>query len=237
MNAMVLAAGRGTRLAALGLGVPKPLVEIGGEPLLARQLRYLHEGGVQRVVVNAHHLSEAIEKFAAEYRSGGRGELDVLVEPELLGTAGGVRNALGLLGSEAFFVLYGDVLFDEPLGALMDAHRERGAAATLTVYESDSTEGKGVVATDGEGLVTGFVEKGSQTGRGLVNAGLYVIEPALLAGLQPGVAADFGHDVFPAALARGERLAVHLLPGPVLDVGTPADLERARLDARRGTRA
>ena len=231
MNAMVLAAGRGTRLAALGLGVPKPLVEIGGEPLLARQLRYLHGGGVQRVVVNAHHLSEAIEEFAAEYRSGGGGELVVLVEPELLGTAGGVRNALPLLGDEPFLVLYSDVLVEEPLEALMAAHRERGAAATLTVYESGELAGKGVVEAGADGLITRFVEKGGfePGARGLVNAGLYVVEPALVADLQPGVAADFGHDVFPAALAGGERLAVHLLPAPVLDVGTPADLRRARV--------
>ena len=228
---MVLAAGRGTRLAALGLGVPKPLIEIGGETLLARQLRYLHDGGIQRVVVNAHHLSEAIEEFAAEYRSGGGGELIVAVEPELLGTAGGVRNALPQLGEEAFLVLYSDVLFEEPLERLLATHRERGAAATLTVYESAQLDGKGVVEIAEDGLITHFVEKGEHEpgARGLVNAGLYVIEPALLAGLRRGVAADFGHDVFPAALARGERLAVHLLPAPVLDVGTPADLERARL--------
>ncbi|HEY1775822.1 MAG TPA: NDP-sugar synthase [Solirubrobacteraceae bacterium] len=233
MNAMVLAAGRGTRLEALGLGVPKALVEIGGEPLLARQLRYLHGGGVQRIVVNAHHLGEAIEDFAAEYRSEGGGELAVIVEPQLLGTAGGVVNALELLGADAFLVLYGDVLFDEPLAALMSTHRKLDAAATLTVYESEWLEGKGVVEADEHGMITGFVEKGELAAgaRGLVNAGLYVIEPPLLEGLQAGVEADFGHDVFPAALAAGERLAVHLLPAPVLDVGTPADLARARAEA------
>ena len=67
---------------------------LGGEPLLARQLRYLETSGVQRVIVNAHHLSGAIEQFAAEYRSSSPTDLIVLGEPELLGTAGGVRNAL-----------------------------------------------------------------------------------------------------------------------------------------------
>ena len=232
MNAMVLAAGRGTRLAELDLGVPKALVAIGGEPLLARQLRYLHANGVQRVVVNAHHLSEAIESFAQEYRSeGGRPEVIVVVEPELLGTAGGVRNVLDQLGEEAFVVLYWDVLFEEPLEPLVRAHRERDALATLAVYESDSLHGKGVISVDAGGWITGFIEHGDfePGARGLVNAGLYVIEPALLAELEPGVAADFGHDVFPAALARGEHLGVHLLAAPVLDVGTPADLRRARV--------
>jgi len=232
MNAMVLAAGRGTRLEALGLGVPKPLVEIGGEPLLARQLRYLGRNGVELVVVNAHHLSGAIEEFAREYRSAAEGpEIVVLVEPELLGTAGGVRNALEALGPDAFLVLYGDVIFEEPIEPLAATHRERGAVATLSVYESDRLEGKGVVSVDSEGLVTGFIERGEHAPgeTGLVNAGLYVIEPRLVATLAPGVAADFGHDVFPAALARGERLATHSLGAPAIDVGTPDDLERARL--------
>jgi NDP-sugar pyrophosphorylase family protein len=232
MNAMVLAAGRGTRLAELDLGVPKALVEIGGEPLLARQLRYLHANGVGRVVVNAHHLSEAIESFAAEYRSAAGGpELVVLVEPALLGTAGGVRNALDQLGEGAFVVLYGDVLFEQPLEPLVRSHRERGALATLAVYESDSLHGKGVISADASGRITGFVEHGDfePGARGLVNAGLYVLEPALVAALQPGLPADFGHDLFPAALARGDHLAVHMLAAPVLDVGTPADLRRARV--------
>jgi mannose-1-phosphate guanylyltransferase len=233
MNAMVLAAGRGTRLAALDLGVPKPLVEIGGEPLLARQLRYLEAAGVQRVVVNAHHLSEAIEEFARQYRSRSpaTAELVVIVEPQLLGTAGGVRNALDRLGPTPFVVLYGDVLVDEPLALLIDAHAESGALATLAVYESDELDGKGTVEVDAAGRVTGFIERGSfpPGHRALVNAGLYVVDPALLREVAPGSFCDFGHDVFPAALARGERLATHLLAAPVIDVGTPEGLRRARL--------
>jgi NDP-sugar pyrophosphorylase family protein len=89
---MVLGAGRGTRLASLGLEVPKILVDVSGEPLLARQLRYLDGEGVDRVVVNAHHMADKVLAFARE-RSGPP-ELIVVSEPELLGTAGGVRNAI-----------------------------------------------------------------------------------------------------------------------------------------------
>jgi mannose-1-phosphate guanylyltransferase len=228
---MVLAAGRGTRLETLNLGVPKPLVEIGGEPLLARQLRYLEANGVERVVVNAHHLSEAIESFAAEYRSSGGSDLVVLVEPRLLGTAGGVRNALEQLGGEPFVILYGDVLVDAPLAPLARTHARANALATLAVYESGELDGKGVIDVDAAGRVTAFVEHGSFVPgeRGLVNAGLYLLEPSLVAAIPAGVHSDFGHDVFPAALARGERLQTHRLAEAVIDVGTPAGLERARL--------
>jgi NDP-sugar pyrophosphorylase family protein len=236
---MILAAGRGTRLAALEPDVPKPLVRIGGEPLLARQLRYLAANGVLRVVVNAHHLSAAIESFAAEYRSPDGPELIVVNEPELLGTAGGVRNALASLGSEPFVVLYCDVLICEPLAPLLATHRHRGEIATLTVYESDRLDAKGVVSVDADDRVTGFVERGSfpDDARGLVNAGLYVVDPSLIARIPAGTVADFGHDVFPDALSRGEHLGVHRLPAPVLDVGTPDALMLARLDPRFGGKA
>src|ERR1035441_6413429 len=108
---MLLGAGRGTRLGALGLTVPKILVDVGGEPLLARQLRYLAREGAERVVVNAHHLADQVEAFAAQHT--GPPELVVVREDELLGTAGGVRNALPELGTEPFVVLYGDVRSEE----------------------------------------------------------------------------------------------------------------------------
>src|SRR2546421_11150208 len=105
MNAMVLAAGRGTRLGTLGRRIAQVLVDVGGEPLLARQLRYLAREDATRVVVNAHHLAEQIQAFVAAYE--GSLELVYVYEQRLLGTAGGVRNALSLLGTEPFVVLYG----------------------------------------------------------------------------------------------------------------------------------
>ncbi len=225
---MILAAGRGTRLAALGLNVPKPLVEIGGQPLLSRQLRYLAEQGVQRVVVNAHHLASAIESFAGEYKSPP--EVRVVVEPELLGTAGGVRNALPELADAPIIVLYGDVLMDAPLAPMLALHRRLGAEATLAVYRSTEVLGKGTVAVDGRGYVTGFQEKAAPAAEesALINAGLYALEPALVAALPPATQLDFGHDVFPDALASGARLAAHVLAEPVIDVGTPEGLAQAR---------
>jgi NDP-sugar pyrophosphorylase family protein len=228
MNAMLLAAGRGTRLRSVEPDVPKVLVEIAGEPLLARQLRYLESQRISRVVVNAHHMADQVLAFAREYR--GSLDLVVVVERELLGTAGGVRNALSRLGGDPFIVLYGDVLTDESLARILAMHGQRDAVATLAVYESTETDGKGTIEVDGSDLVTGFNEK-SGTAPGdaaLINAGIYVIQPSFARQIPEGVPSDFGHDVFPAALARGERLAIHRLSAPVLDVGLPATLELAR---------
>jgi len=226
---MILAAGRGTRLAALGLPVPKALIDIGGEPLLSRQIRYLEGQGVRQAVVNAYHLAEQVVVFAREYR--GRAAVRVVVEEDLLGTAGGVRNALPLLGTEAFLVLYGDVLVDASLRPLLDTHARLRADATLALYESTEIEGKGIVHVGDEGLVHAFVEKpeASSGNPELINAGIYVVEPKLVLDfVAAGAESDFGHDVFPAALAEGRRLGAYRLPRPVLDVGTPSALETAR---------
>lgn len=229
---MILAAGRGTRLASVGLSVPKALVDIGGRPLLESQFEYLAREGIQRVVVNAHYRADAIEAFVESY--GGKLTVKVVSEPKLLGTAGGVRNALDLLGEEPFFVLYGDVIIDQSLAAVADAHGQRGAVATVTVYESDVVEGKGTVRVDQNGWVTGFVEKQELIeSPALINAGLYLLEPRFVADLPSGAEIDFGHDVFPAALASGARILAYELAEPVIDVGTPEALTRARARAAK----
>jgi NDP-sugar pyrophosphorylase family protein len=224
---MVLGAGRATRLAPLGLSVPKVLVDVRGRPLLERQLDYLARERIERVVVNAHHLAETIVSFARAYT--GPIDLTVITEPQLLGTAGGVRNALGRLGEEPFFVLYGDVLIDEPLAPIVAAHGRRRAAATVTVYETDDVEGKGTVIADADGRVVAFAEKPARASTpALVNAGLYLLDPSFLRDLPPGVELDFGHDVFPGALTRGAQILAHRLAHPVIDVGTPEGLALAR---------
>lgn len=225
---MILAAGRGTRLGELGRTVPKVLVDVGGEPLLARQIRYLRDGGVERIVINAHHLADQIEGFVAAQPQAA--QIEVVVEPELLGTAGGVRNALSHLGDEAFVVLYGDVIVAEPIGAVSDTHRRTKASATLTLYRTDEVEGKGTVQITSGGMVEAFHEKtrSHAEGRACVNAGLYILHPSLLRDLPPGDVLDFGHDVFPMALAQGRTIAAHVLAAPVIDMGTPAMLDMAR---------
>ena len=220
---MVLAAGKGTRLGEQGRRRAKALSLVGDRPLLQHHLDWFEGEGLRRVVVNAHHLAEQVEEFAAAY--DGPLDVRVVVEPELLGTAGGVINALEHLGSEPFFVLYGDVLMRADLRALGDAH---AGDATLAVYEAMELRDKGVVEVDGTGRITAFHEKDpTREGPGLVNAGLYVVDPALVQGYTSGVELDFGHDVFPAALERGAHLQSFVLDRAVLDIGTPEALDQA----------
>jgi len=153
-----------------------------------------------------------------------------VVEPHLLGTAGGVRNALPHLGEQTFVVLYGDVITDEPVSTVSETHRHTKGVATVTVYRTGEVEGKGTVEINPDGTVSAFHEKTATQvdGHAYVNAGLYVVEPSLMWDLPVGVALDFGHDVFPAALAQGQTIAAHILAAPVMDMGTPSMLQAAR---------
>ena len=230
MNAMILAAGRGTRLAELGQTIPKVLVEIGGEPLLARQIRYLKSNAINRIVINAHHLADQVEAFVATCSEAT--DVEVVVEPELLGTAGGVRSALPHLGKAAFVVLYGDVIVNEPIGAVWQTHREVGGAATITCYRTTDVKGKGTVTVAPDRSVTAFHEKtvGSACTTRYVNAGLYILTPSFIDDLPANVPLDFGRDVFPEALVQSKIIAAHVLSNPVVDIGTPAALQLARAE-------
>ena len=224
---LILAAGKGTRLGELGRESPKALIPIAGRPLLDLHLEHLAREGVRRAVVNAHHLAEQIRDHVSRY--AGELQLEVLVEPTLLGTAGAAINALRKLGSDSLLVLYGDVVMFEPLAPLMRAHTQAGALATICVYEHDDTAEKGVVEVDASDRVLRFSEKDrARTGPGLVNAGLYVVQRDALAPFPAETFLDFGHDVFPAMLSAGQRIQAHRIPEPVLDIGTPADLAKAR---------
>jgi len=226
---MILAAGRGTRLGALGERVAKVLVEIDGRSLLAHQLDYLAGEGVELVVVNAFHLAEQLIDFAAE--RDGPPELRVVAEAEPLGTAGGVINALTEFSPEPLLVYYGDVIAREGLAPLSGLHRAQKPVATLAVYHSDQAHAKGVVELEGDRVV-GFHEKDASWASGWVNAGVYLIEPSWLAEFPRGEELDFGFDLFPQALKSRRKLIAHRLSTPVLDIGTPGDLETARSRGR-----
>jgi mannose-1-phosphate guanylyltransferase len=184
-------------------------------------------------VVNAHHLADQVQAFLDAYT--GSLETVCVVEKELLGTAGGVRNALDTLGSDPFVVVYGDILVDEPLAPILAVHERRRADLTIAVHEADSIEGKGVVEIGPDEHVVRFLEKptGEVARPAWINSGVYVVESHVIADLPPGVPLDFGHDVLPAAIRRGDRVAAHRLGAPVLDLGTPEALAAGRRRVER----
>jgi NDP-sugar pyrophosphorylase family protein len=224
---MLLAAGRGTRLGPLGRTIPKALVEVGGRPLLARQLDYLAAHGVRDVVVNAHHLADQIVVYVKHARLPCA--VRVIVEPELLGSAGGLRNAQAHLDPEQpVLVLNADTLLAAPLEEVAGMHLAAGADLTIATSYVPDVSGKGVVTAAPDGTVTAFVEKPLTGGPGHVNAGLYVFSHRAIGLVEPGEIADIALDLVPRVLAAG-RVRAHLLEAAPLDIGTPETLAAARV--------
>jgi NDP-sugar pyrophosphorylase family protein len=225
VKAVLLAAGKGTRLAPLTNSKPKILVPVDGSPLLEYQLKYLAANGVREVAVNVHHHAQQVVDFLAGNDLGV--STRVSVESDLLGTAGALVPLAEFLDDD-FIVLYGDVMTDSDLGDLMRHHRASGAIATLAYYRSQDTLEKGLLELGDDERVRSFVEKPADgSAEGLVNAGIYALSPEILSFIPLGFA-DFGHDVWPAVLAAGRPLHGYEVEGYVVDVGSPEALELAR---------
>lgn len=239
-QAVILAGGAGTRLASRLNGLPKPLVDVDGTPLLGRQLQQLAAHGFGEVVILVNYRAEAIQEFCAAYAPEGL-KVRVINDGESpRGTAGATYDARWAL-AERFVVIYGDTLFDVDLTRLWHAHaaaREQGASATLFLHPNDHPHDSDLVAVGPDGYVTAFYPNPHPPGvwqRNLVNAALYVIEKDMLGTVaMPEGDVDFGRYLFPAAIRSGCRLKGYSSFEYIKDVGTPERLDRATLDLRNG---
>lgn len=227
MKAVVLAAGKGSRLGALTKAMPKPMLPVAGRPIVDHTLERLAQSGVRDVFMNLHHHPEVLKKYCGDGSRWGL-RITYTVELELLGTAGAVRNFARHLRGSPFFVVYGDNYLECELAPIWRFHEQHAGLATIALVEREDTTGSGVVQVDGDGRVVGFVEKPppSQAAGCLVNGGLYVLSPAILPLLPDKVPCDFGYDVFPALVAAGRPIYGRVLEGRVWPIDTPDLYER-----------
>jgi mannose-1-phosphate guanylyltransferase len=225
VKALVLAAGKGTRLGAAASGLPKPLVDVGGVTPLAHALGWVAALRPERIWINVHEGPALVRERIGTAIAGV--PVSYSYEPELLGTAGAWKR-LEAEWEETSVVVYGDNLMRFDLAALLRAHRAGGALATIAVFDAErhanTGSGGGRVTLTGSRVVA-FEEGGT---RGLVNAGAYFVEPALAQSVPNGFS-DFGHDVLPELAARG-LLAGHVVEDGAycLGVDTPERLAIAR---------
>lgn len=220
-EAIVLAGGRGTRLAPVVSDVPKPLARVAGRPFLDHLLDRLVAAGVERVVVSAGHLAARLQQHVdgpdfEKYRSAM--EVTVVVEDRPLGTGGALVAALERVTSPTVLAMNGDALVVFDAAALAARHRERAAAVTLLASRVDDRAAYGSLELAADGRVLAFREKSVDVrGPGWVNAGVYAVERAALAPWAGRAPLSLERDVFPALEG------LYALPGdfPFLDIGTP----------------
>ena len=228
VDAVLLAAGNSTRIAAVGGGIPKPLLAVQGEPILVRNVRWLAGAGVRRIWVNLHYRGDLIRAALGDGSAWGV-EIRYSEEPIILGTAGGVRKLLSSLG-ETFLVVYGDNLVQLDVGAFLESHITRRADISIAVFDERTPNtglAAGRVALGVDDVVVSFVEgAGHGTAAPLVNAGVYAVQSRVLQDLPEGCFLDWGRDVFPSLLAGRTRILGHRIKGYCLGLDTPASYER-----------
>jgi dTDP-glucose pyrophosphorylase len=219
---VIMAGGRGTRLGAHTDHCPKPLLPIGGKPMLQHIIERAKADGFDRFFFAIHYLGHMIEEYFGD-GSSMHVEIKYLREQAPLGTAG----ALGLMSSQPdapFLVTNGDVLTDIRYGELLDFHQHHSASATMAVRLHEWQHPFGVVKTKGVDIV-GFEEK--PISRSHINAGVYVLEPTVLSLIGKNERCDMPA-VFSRLQERALRTIVYPMHEPWLDVGRPDDLDLAR---------
>jgi NDP-sugar pyrophosphorylase family protein len=223
MNVMLLAAGRSTRLGALGAALPKPLVPICGYPAIAFGLAACARAGFGRAVVNVFHRGDLLRETLGASAHGV--DLAYSVEAELLGTGGGLAFARPRFGPGPLLVMNAKVVADLDLAAFARAHAVGGARATMLLRDDPDARRWGAISADETGRVVGILDARSPRppeGRVVERmfTGVHVLEPALLDRLRP-VVCDVIRDAYIPALLAGETIRAEVLPGYFAEHSTP----------------
>jgi D-glycero-alpha-D-manno-heptose 1-phosphate guanylyltransferase len=224
-NAVLLVGGMGTRLRSVVPSSPKPLALVRGRPFLELLVRQLRHQGIRRLVMCTGHLAEQIEN---EFANGHNldVEIEYSKEPHPLGTGGAVKLAERYLqNTDDFLVMNGDSFLELDFHQLIHFHRQKGGLVSMAVMRVQDTHRYGTVQVDADNRVIGFAEKTASDTPGLVNAGVYVFNRAVLDYIPEGPA-SLERDVFPRLLDHGMYAAKQY--GMFIDIGTPEDYARAQ---------
>ena len=222
MQALVLVGGMGTRLRPLTETVPKPVLRLVDRPFISYMVEWLAGHGVEEVVLACGFLPDALREVLGDGEPGGP-RLRYLTEPEPRGTAGAIKFAEPELEGR-FLALNGDTLTDLDLTALLRAHEERGARATIALHPVEDPSGYGLVRTGPDGEVLEFLEKPADGVAGPpagneINAGAYVLERSVLDLVPADREVSIEREVFPRMVGHG--LTGLRLEGYWMDIGTP----------------
>ncbi len=224
VRAVVLAGGKGTRLAPYTRIIPKPLMPIGDMPILEIMLRQMKRAGIRRVTLTTGYLDNLLRLFFLDGKRLGL-KVDYVREEKPLGTSGPLSNVKGL--TDTFLVTNGDVLTDLDFAELIAYHRAQGAIATIATHKRKVTINLGVVEVDKENAVTDYLEKPDFNY--LVSMGLYVFEARVLKYIPKDEYLDFP-DLVRKLIEAGEKVSSYPFKGYWEDLGRPDDYERASAD-------
>jgi NDP-mannose synthase len=224
MKAVVLAGGKGSRLAPYTKVIPKPLMPIGDMPILEVLLHQVKRAGVREVILSVGHMASLLQAFFQEGENLGI-NIRYSYEDLPLGTAGPLRLIDGL--DQTFFVMNGDVLTTLDFADMLAHHKRTNALVTIAMHERHVKIDLGVLQLDDRQAITGYIEKPTYDFR--VSMGIYIFEPKALQYVPQGQYFDFP-SLIVRLLEQGERVAGYPFSGYWQDLGRPDDYERAIQD-------
>jgi len=234
-TAMVLCAGYGTRLKQYTQNTPKPMLLLGGKPLLEYTIEHLSGYGIDNIIINLNYLADQITSY---FSDGSRWGVNISYsyEESLLGTAGAVKKVEDLLQDDDFLVIYGDVISNQDYGDFIDFHKsKKDAVASIIVHKRAGSNS--LVEMDRQHRITEFVERPESSrndpDKNWVNSGLYGFNIKILDYIPQGIFCDFPRDIFPELVAEGSIFG-YKLKGYRCSVDSPERYEKVQDDLAKG---
>jgi len=233
MKAVILAGGRGERLGSLIKDIPKPMIEIGGKPVLEHQIDLLRSYGITDIYILTGYLGHVIKNYFGGGKSFGV-TLSVQQEEKPLGTSGCIRVLKDKL-TENFLILYGDVMLDFDIDAFINFHNSKGGRATLVVHPNDHPYDSDLLVLDEDKRIVDILLKDRKPEyySNLASAAVYILSPRVFEYLPEGTS-DFVKDIFPKMLHNSERLYGYKSAEYIKDMGTMDRLEKVNEDFLTG---
>jgi mannose-1-phosphate guanylyltransferase len=235
MKGVVLVGGQGSRLRPITYDVPKAMVPLRNRPFMGYMMDFLRAGGLEGAVLSMGYLPDPIQGYFQGQNLNGF-SINYAVEDHALGTAGGIKNTEEYLDGEPFVVVNGDVLSGMDLRVAIERHKESDALATIVLISVEDPTAYGLVEVDHDMLVRRFLEKpaADEVTTNLVNAGIYVMQPEVLAMIPENQEVSIEREIFPHLQAEG-RLRAYVSSSYWRDIGTPRSYLAASHDVLSGT--
>ena len=224
IDAIILVGGKGTRLQDVVSDRPKPMVIVAGRPFVEWLLLMLYDQGIRRAIMCTGHMGEAVEAYFDNGRDLNM-EIVYARDPFPLGTGGAVRNALDKTDSKRLLILNGDSYFRLDLPSFLKTHLALNARASISLVQIEDSSRYGSVKINKNGIVLGFLEKSSRRHKGLINAGIYLLEREVVEEIPEGKMISLEREIFPNLIGTG--IYGMLYNKLFTDIGTPESFNKA----------